>query len=65
MIIADAEPDWRATCRPVSETYHHGEDDHLGWLQRPFEEALRAGRTLPLTASGCLRAGVSGLGVSG
>jgi hypothetical protein len=23
-------------------THHHGEDDHLAWLERPFGEALRA-----------------------
>jgi hypothetical protein len=23
-------------------THHHGEADHLAWLQRPFAEALRA-----------------------
>jgi len=23
-------------------THHHGEADHLGWLERPFDEALRA-----------------------
>ena len=23
-------------------TYHHGEADHLAWLERPFAEALRA-----------------------
>jgi hypothetical protein len=23
-------------------THHHGADDHLGWLERPFDEALRA-----------------------
>jgi len=23
-------------------THHHGEPDHLAWLERPFIEALRA-----------------------
>jgi hypothetical protein len=23
-------------------THHHGEADHLAWLERPFAEALRA-----------------------
>ena len=23
-------------------THHHGEPDHLAWLERPFAEALRA-----------------------
>jgi hypothetical protein len=23
-------------------THHHGEADHLAWLERPFNEALRA-----------------------
>ena len=23
-------------------THHHGEPDHLAWLERPFQEALRA-----------------------
>ena len=23
-------------------THHHGEADHLAWLERPFDEALRA-----------------------
>jgi hypothetical protein len=23
-------------------THHHGEADHLAWLERPFTEALRA-----------------------
>jgi hypothetical protein len=23
-------------------THHHGEADHLTWLERPFAEALRA-----------------------
>jgi len=28
-------------------THHHGEADHLAWLERPFAEALRAGRARP------------------
>ena len=23
-------------------THHHGQADHLAWLERPFDEALRA-----------------------
>ncbi|HEX4189354.1 MAG TPA: hypothetical protein VHZ06_00055, partial [Marmoricola sp.] len=28
-------------------THHHGEADHLAWLERPFAEALRAQRARP------------------
>jgi hypothetical protein len=32
-----------ATRRPDQfTTHHHGEPDHLAWLERPFTEALRA-----------------------
>jgi hypothetical protein len=28
--------------RPPKASHHHGEADHLAWLERPFAEALRA-----------------------
>jgi hypothetical protein len=32
-----------ARCGPDQvTTHHHGEADHLAWLERPFTEALRA-----------------------
>jgi hypothetical protein len=27
---------------PDSVTHHHGEEDHLGYLERPFHEAIAA-----------------------
>jgi elongation factor G len=31
-----------AGVEPQFTTHHHGEADHLAWLERPFAEALRA-----------------------
>ena len=33
-------------------THHHGEADHLAWLERPFAEALRALEERGRAASG-------------